>query len=57
MCEFCLDPSGRKRNSDSYNRDFEGFFSTAAIEQAVTIAKGNDETPKQTEDDEDEDGT
>jgi len=45
-----------KRNSDSYNRDFEGFFSTAAIEQAVSITKGNDETSKQTEDD-DEDGT
>lgn len=66
MCEFCLYPPGSDRNSDSFNPDFQGFFSTAAIEQVVAAAakQGNDHDESQQsknddnpDEDEDDDGT
>ena len=65
MCEFCLYPPGSDRNSDSFNPDFEGFFSATAINQAVAAAakqgNDNDESEQSANDDpgeeEDDDGT
>jgi hypothetical protein len=53
MCEFCSYGPNSNANRDQLNPSFAGFFSAAAIEDAVRRAKQNTEE----DDGEDSDGT
>jgi len=64
MCEFCsLGPSSNALDRDADHSDFAGFFSSAAIEEALkqanairSLSSGDDDSSKGSDEEED-DGT
>jgi hypothetical protein len=54
MCEFCS-TGPNNANRDQFDPSFAGFFSPAAIENAVRRSRQNN--PSEEVDDEDSDGT
>ena len=62
MCDFCsFGPNSNQNDKDSLNCDFAGFFSSDAINAAISqsqVRRRNDTQDDDDEsDDEDEDGT